>query len=62
MPLCLCRCLLAVLRVPQGTYEETRVQTAQLGDKVKFLKEGMECNVLSWNDKASSALPRQHGE
>ncbi|GJP44090.1 hypothetical protein CLOM_g3495, partial [Closterium sp. NIES-68] len=22
-----------------------------LGDRVKFLKEGMECNVLTWNDK-----------
>eukprot|EP00475_Leptophrys_vorax_P027265 TRINITY_DN38868_c0_g1_i1.p1 TRINITY_DN38868_c0_g1~~TRINITY_DN38868_c0_g1_i1.p1 ORF type:complete len:234 (-),score=20.64 TRINITY_DN38868_c0_g1_i1:211-912(-) len=33
------------------TYEETRVGTSALGDRVKFLKEGMECNVLSWNDK-----------
>ncbi|CAI5475692.1 unnamed protein product [Closterium sp. Yama58-4] len=33
------------------TYEETRVTKAQLGDRVKFLKEGMECNVLTWNDK-----------
>ncbi|CAI5501668.1 unnamed protein product [Closterium sp. Naga37s-1] len=34
-----------------ATYEETRVTKAQLGDKVKFLKEGTECNVLTWNDK-----------
>ena len=40
----------------QSTYEETRVRAAQLGDRVKFLQEGMECNVLSWNDKASHSL------
>lgn len=37
----------------QSTFEETRIGTKELGDKVKFLKEGMECNVLSWSDKVS---------
>eukprot|EP00270_Netrium_digitus_P016513 TRINITY_DN593_c0_g1_i2.p1 TRINITY_DN593_c0_g1~~TRINITY_DN593_c0_g1_i2.p1 ORF type:complete len:273 (-),score=76.99 TRINITY_DN593_c0_g1_i2:235-1020(-) len=34
-----------------STYEETRMQAKDLGDKMKFLKEGMDCNVLTWRDK-----------
>lgn len=37
----------------QTTFEETRIGIKELGDKVKFLKEGMECNVLSWSEKVS---------
>lgn len=33
------------------TYEEARLNEADIGDKNKFLKEGMECNVLSWNGR-----------
>ncbi|TVS05744.1 MAG: elongation factor P [Cyanobium sp. PLM2.Bin73] len=34
-----------------GSYEETRLSAAQIGDGRKYLKEGMEVNVLTWNDK-----------
>ncbi|KAM0991725.1 hypothetical protein ACFX13_010252 [Malus domestica] len=33
------------------TYEETRVNESSIGDKTKWLKEGMDCNLLLWNDK-----------
>ena len=33
------------------TYEETHLTPAQIGDRVKYLKEGMEANVLRWNDQ-----------
>ena len=31
------------------TYEEGRLTANQIGDRVKYLKEGMEVNVLRWN-------------
>jgi elongation factor P len=31
------------------TYEETRLTTSQLGDRVKYIKEEMEVNVLFWD-------------
>jgi elongation factor P len=34
-----------------SSFEETRMSASELGDKTKWLKEGMECNVLMWNDK-----------
>lgn len=30
------------------TYEETRLSAEQIGDRVKYLTEGMEVNVLFW--------------
>lgn len=33
------------------TYEEARLDEASLGDGVKWLKEGLECNVITWRDK-----------
>ncbi|XVF37410.1 hypothetical protein REPUB_Repub20aG0005400 [Reevesia pubescens] len=35
-----------------NTYEETRLNEADVGDKTKWLKEGMDCNLLFWNGKA----------
>ena len=32
-----------------GTYEETRLTADQIGESRKYLKEGMEVNVVSWN-------------
>lgn len=32
------------------SYEETRLTAKQIGDQRKYLKEGMEVNVVSWND------------
>ena len=34
-----------------STYEETRLTAKQIGDGRKYLKEGMEVNVVSWKDK-----------
>jgi elongation factor P len=31
------------------TYEEAHLDAATIGDRVKYLKEGMEVNVLYWN-------------
>lgn len=31
------------------TYEEAQLSAAQIGDRVKYLKEEMEVSVLSWN-------------
>jgi elongation factor P len=31
------------------TYEEARLDAATIGDRVKYLKDGMEANVLYWN-------------
>lgn len=39
----------------QVSFEEIRIGAKELGDKTKWLKEGMECNVLTWNDKVWSA-------
>lgn len=33
------------------TYEEIRMTAAQIGDKVKYLKEEMEVNVVRWQDQ-----------
>ena len=33
------------------TYEEGRLSAAQIGDRVKYLKEGMEVNVVRWEDQ-----------
>jgi elongation factor P len=33
------------------SYEEGRLTAAQIGDRVKYLKEGMEAEVLRWNDQ-----------
>ncbi len=33
------------------SYEEGRLSAAQIGDRVKYLKEGMEAEVLRWNDR-----------
>jgi elongation factor P len=33
------------------TYEEARLTPAQIGDQVKYLTEGMEVGVLTWNGK-----------
>ena len=32
-----------------STYEETRLSADQIGESRKYLKEGMEVNVVSWN-------------
>ncbi|WP_448598762.1 elongation factor P [Thermoleptolyngbya sp.] len=33
------------------SYEEGRLTAAQIGDRVKYLKEGMEVNVVRWGDQ-----------
>ncbi|KAI5060942.1 hypothetical protein GOP47_0023447 [Adiantum capillus-veneris] len=33
------------------SYEESRLNASDVGDKSKWLKEGMECNVLTWNGR-----------
>ncbi|KAL2610124.1 hypothetical protein R1flu_028697 [Riccia fluitans] len=33
------------------TYEEVRVSEKEIGDRSKFLMEGMECSVLTWNGR-----------
>ncbi|KAJ8434257.1 hypothetical protein Cgig2_010467 [Carnegiea gigantea] len=33
------------------TYEEFRLSEEDIGDKTKWLKEGMDCNLLFWNDQ-----------
>ncbi len=33
------------------TYEEGRLNANQIGDRVKYLKEGMEVNVVRWDDQ-----------
>ncbi|MGA7934625.1 MAG: elongation factor P [Kovacikia sp.] len=33
------------------TYEEARLSSAQIGDRVKYLKEGMEVNVVRWGEQ-----------
>ncbi|CAF1793440.1 unnamed protein product [Brassica napus] len=34
-----------------SSYEETRLNESDMGDKTKWLKEGMDCNLLYWKDK-----------
>jgi elongation factor P len=31
------------------TYEENRLDASQIGDRVKYIKDGMEVNVIRWN-------------
>ena len=31
------------------TYEESRLSATEIGDRVKYIKEGMEVNVIRWN-------------
>jgi elongation factor P len=33
------------------TYEEGQLSVAQIGDRVKYLKEGMEVNVVKWGEQ-----------
>ncbi|RAM51528.1 elongation factor P [Mastigocladus laminosus UU774] len=33
------------------TYEEGRLSASQIGDRVKYLKEGMEANVVRWGEQ-----------
>jgi elongation factor P len=33
------------------SYEETRLSEGQLGDRVQYLKEEMEVNLIFWNDQ-----------
>ncbi|EDX72843.1 MAG: elongation factor P [Coleofasciculus sp. D1-CHI-01] len=33
------------------TFEENRLNEEQIGDRVKYLSEGMEVNVVTWNDQ-----------
>ncbi|NEQ63935.1 MAG: elongation factor P [Symploca sp. SIO1B1] len=33
------------------TFEETRLLESQIGTRVKYLNEGMEVNVLTWNER-----------
>ena len=33
------------------TYEETRLSPNQMGDRVKYIKEEMEVNVIFWNEQ-----------
>jgi elongation factor P len=33
------------------SYEESHLSASQIGDRVKYLKEGMEVNVVRWNDQ-----------
>ncbi|WP_392530335.1 elongation factor P [Nostoc sp. C117] len=33
------------------TYEEGRLSAAQIGDRVKYLKEGMEAEVIRWGEQ-----------
>jgi len=33
------------------TYEESRLSAAQIGDRVKYIKEGMEVNVIRWGEQ-----------
>ncbi len=33
------------------TYEESRLSASQIGDRVKYLKDGMEVNVIRWGEQ-----------
>ncbi|CAN6468095.1 unnamed protein product [Victoria cruziana] len=34
-----------------SSFEESRISESEIGDKKKWLKEGMDCSVLLWNGK-----------
>lgn len=38
------------------SYEEGRLSAEQIGDRVKYLKEGMEVNVIRWNNQDKSQV------
>lgn len=33
------------------SYEEARLTAAQIGDRAKYLKEGMEVNIVKWGEQ-----------
>jgi elongation factor P len=33
------------------TYDETQLSATQIGDRVKYLKEGMDVSVVTWNER-----------
>ena len=33
------------------TYEESRLTAKEIGERVKYLNEGMEVSILRWNDQ-----------
>ncbi|MGQ4649299.1 elongation factor P [Lyngbya aestuarii] len=33
------------------TFEESRLNTSQIGDRVKYLSDGMEVNVITWGEQ-----------
>ncbi|KAL0736216.1 hypothetical protein Bca4012_012426 [Brassica carinata] len=39
-----------------STYEETRLNESDMGDKTRWLKEGKECSLLYWKDKVTHTL------
>jgi len=43
-----------------GTYEQYEVPEEQVGDSAKFLKEGMDCKVLLFNNNPISITPPTH--
>ncbi|XP_063937936.1 uncharacterized protein LOC108193502 isoform X2 [Daucus carota subsp. sativus] len=45
-----------------STYEEYRLNASDVGDKEKWLKEGMDCNLLFWKDKVVEADPGLKGD
>jgi len=38
------------------TYDEGRLSGSQIGDRVKYLKEGMEVNVITWNNNNNNQV------
>jgi elongation factor P len=44
------------------SYEEGRLTAAQIGDRVKYLKEGMEAEVLRWNEQVIGELCSLRGD
>ncbi|MFP4653350.1 MAG: elongation factor P, partial [Phormidium sp.] len=41
----------AFVLMDMETYEEVRLSPEQIGDGAKYLSEGMDVNVIYWNDK-----------
>lgn len=48
--------MFGVFGLLQNTYEEIRLAASDVGDKTKFLKEGMDCILLFWNGKVPAML------
>jgi hypothetical protein len=40
----------------QTTFEESRLNESDVGDRQKWLKEGMDCNLLYWNGRVFPVL------